>query len=1546
MPSPQQQSQTRYVDRGAPIEGVEKTARDARVPFSFPRSIENCQLPDKRIRRRPGFAEQHSPVVTQAVCKVTGTSYNKRMEDSQVFRNTVTTTPLSYGLIKWNDDYQLRKASSKTIEFMVRLGDQEELVKNSFVRLADYTAAWSSYQLRAPGVFLLDQCLLSNLHEQWDHEVTSGNSTPAAGTAWDLNSYLDSYDVFPLSTFHVVYTTTGIYAQFTLVDSSSHEYMMTEILSYNFTGTYTVGSVYHVAITFNHTTGVLSLVVNGSTADTFTLAGANVTFAGDYDYINGTAYATGQKRDIVVLNECTVRGSYSSTCRIRTPSAGLTDAMHGHQVFNHAYSVDPNTVTVPWACSPPRGTAMWDLRIWKEARSTAQLSANMGRHIVSTESGLTNLVGNWWMNDGGPICSNKVTGKGFRYLTLHHGYSGFLKNDDLLHGLGLKLTDGQHLIKSTTSLDTDLGSGFHAKLASTFGWDEIVTPGGPTPDPKYYEKHSFTVQIQLTVTDLQAELNKDAGHATLPSAVGGETRDYIEQYAHAYALLDGSPETAAARFFIGDHVAYTTRTSHRAYDQTLWSIEGTQIDNGTTTSTTNEAATRRIPLARGLLTPSGKIAFELYRDGSATTANRPRLIRLISTNALTVGNTYTLTFVYKPVHTYSAGAVTVTDMTAEIWAHDITGASIALLEATYDIATTGAWSGSLRSANNIDVVVGASYVQDNWDHSIQVPFVDPAVVGITRTSYVDGGTSRGNHGPWPVTQRFMSPYQDSPGSFILGFFRLWSTVIPSNDIQVYGNSSIGSNDYTPDLLINTEIASVAGPIVPNQCRYATDYMVMGFKSWGMPQGYLNNSIVNSALTVYLKEEMYHAAWAMEDCLGYTYIPSKTTPVAQRSDTYNPPVTCIAPFKSTLAQQFGIVAAYGSALAFDAEADGTYNPLYIQSAGLLNEFSPNADWQGTLIGERTILTSIGGIPKVYNGNTCTLAGFRRWSGGKLLVYPQAALAGGGLTTAKWYGIAVVYFSETYGTYQVSPVVAVYLNSVDGLNLYFVPAHPDPRITVREVFRTVGQETKELALAAPLYKTRVSGLNANAPTTAILVDRKDEELTPAVLDRNITEFPVCAYSASLNNQLYLAGSSFDPDGVYFSDPSNPERFDTLVNRIPVSEGSGDLTTGLISAFGALWLFKPNAIWRIDNLGGNQHQTTRMFGVGAISPKSIIVYADPDSGQTTIFFWSQHGPYIFNGQAIQYIGSSIEDRSANNTTGEYSWLDVSSDSVVAAHNIKQREIICIYKSKVNGTTIEREGKAVVYNYRHQAWYTYTGMIGRVAMSTNLTSDLSTQTSPDNELVKLNASTNHYLLLGGDSGRIYKFGDSTLDAQPTGSTIANPYAVNTLVANVLTIKTFTPTQDFTGVWITIVDADTGEWASAPVDSYDGAGNFTLDAEWTALWSFTPAEDDPVYVCFVPSYVQFPWDIFERPYYDKQIVKLITWHNGAFKIIKSLNYDSTTRDTEWADLADANSKRKVTSIGTTCEAFKLELASFDLDAALDAFAYVVEDRSGATTIQ
>lgn len=1592
-----------FVDRGAPLQGIEKTARDNRVPYHIPRSMVNLSLPDQRVVRRPGFEAHGEKVHRQILCKSTGTATLGKTNEDEEWKSELHKTPLSYGLLRWHADYQPKSTRDWTVEFGLTLGDAETLVTDTFERRAKFGTF--NYVFREKGVYVYDQTVISNhfLHNE------GTTASPATDTSMTPGT---SYDAFPLTALAVGFREDKLFVTGGIIVLQAHGtpgirgryYVKAYTLDHTI-ASYIPGKEYHIGIVYDTTGRTLKFYVDGVLAvgsvNTYTLP-ANHGFPGEEDVVNGLVPGVWPplQRDIVLLNEGIVRGGYGSACH-GDPLSG-----HNYQTYYHSYDGTGglDDASMPWCLSPPRGTGMRDLRIWHQELTAAELLASKDSREPAIA--LTNLKGSWPLDDGGPICRIwqktprfEATPSDPKDITLHHSYPGYVGHTELLHELGLRFADGQHMILSLASTDDIFNRDEAALVKRVFGHD---SRGNGSGEERYrvQGKHDFTVQVQIRPADkpqeinrsedseVQNELTNSAGIAERNKMqyAGYDTGSGHNNGAKNYWLTDGNRDPGAVKTTMdivtsADKAASVLdrdRQSHRAFDQTIWSVEGT---GGISDATSSDGQRDRKIVARGLISPDGHVVFELYKSmgTDGTDANPPVLIRLESVAQLSANNTYIVTFVQRVKPSIVSTKLETNDFDIEIWIWDQTAAgakptapnSKRSFDASWAGASTSWKTSSYRHNENYDIIIGASYVNSGYDYSISSP--------------LDIATSP-TVGPWKVPQHFMSAWQDQVLFADVGYFRMWANALEQGQISEASAISIAKADYTPSLIFNLEIQEISGTRVTNKSRYPL-WFDLGYKSWGEPQGYRDTTLDPASAATngmkHYKASMVPGAWAFEDCLGWMAHVNHLYDNKQRvlpfgsSDIYaSTQVKLLAPYQSTLTQAFGLLAGYNDSLRYDEAVNGSFINLHLHGGGLLNEFVPGEIWRGTSIGDRTILTSRGGVPKVFNGRNLTYAGFKKWTGGIISAESSPASnryggADGSILFDKWYGVRIVYFNSANSIEHVSPIVVLKLaannhtNPTGAIRVSNIPAHYDSRVTSIRLYRTLGQFSEDLARFSPLFPGRKE-VTVNMFTSFLHMTDADEELLPAPLNLNQTTFPQVQYSASYNGKLWLAGDPIVPDALYYSVSGNPETVDTFENRRIIEEGSGDKITGLVAAYGALFVFKVNSIWRVVDVGGNQFQIDKISPVGAVSDRSILFITIPDSGRNAIFFWSQHGPYLYDGSTTQYLGRSIEEQDqAGESLAEYAWLDPT--TTLALHDVRRREIIVVYTPKhgVPKVVSKDQSMAVVFNYRTRGWYRYKGMIGTVALSQSFTGgNYVGFYDVDPNAPALKGETNVYhAFLGGNGGQVYRWAEGQEDGISSAerdSGFSNPY---TLIAfsSSGNPSTYTYTQgaghltskSLSNLWLTVYRPSTLVFFTIKIVEVKVAVNTTDVTLYVAPKTleneslpFTPTAGDKLYVAQVPAEIEFPWDTLAESadglMDDKTVKELVTWANKQWLMKHGENYDDSTIGS-YVALTTSAGKQQKDIVNQSCEAFKLFLASLELEARLDAFGYQVniERRSG-----
>lgn len=1501
------QPEKRYVDRGDLLQGVNRVVRDYRVPLSFARNIENYRLPDQKLIRRPGFsrfdigARVHGQQLSKTMNMRRVQQVNHKSEENPGTVVPLYECPNSYALLKWHDDYQIKSTRDHTVEFLYTMGEEpftSDLVTPR--RASGVFETGSTYnaidpRIKTKGVLLYDQSVIAARCEIRYGAAGTTGILPKNGENRYARQRLSNVCI-PALAISITKTEVELFfatlrdndsATFDIYSVRNVQYLTKSIL-------WSEGVTLHIAVRYTASTKKIELVVDGDTTPpSYTLEQTPITaehFAGEKDSINEHNDAI--QRDIVLLNECTVRGYYSSTgyrSALSVPTA-FAPAM----ILQNCFADDGGTPSgangnmSPLHLSPPRGSGMANLRIWHEARSAVNLDTNAYIEIAAPLP--ANLKGDWPLNDGGGICLDRKTAR--RYITLHNTFPQYVDDAGLLHSKGIHVRDNQYLhhrIEEITNVREGVLEDASILFAEVFRsrrsfTDETVL-GAKEPESDW----TFQMQIRTPYT-WQQELGKAVG--LTDTAANRESTGSM-----GAALEDGSqPPTPTptgrrkiqrASDISGPTITWKDQFVYQAHRQMLFSIEGSaKWEETLPTGHPGYELALPVPLVQCWIDSSGFVHLEVYLrhhlDASGTKEVRPTKHHYKSNAALTLDTVHNLTLVKRARD--SAG-----NTALEIWIDGTKSVGAVSDDTSRDTsATFGVTDTSpIEHIAPYDICIGAAEVRSNADmrHANSQSFT----------------VERKEQGKGSLT--------NCPGDFTLGYFRMWARALTGDEISASQSISLDAKDTPTDLLINLEIDQITGAQVANKSRYSLLFD-LGFSSYFQASACDSNGDGSSSETVYYAP---YSSWAQRDCLGYRPFPSaKTT-----ADDNKQGAECkmLAPYNSTLAQQSGIAAIFANFLLLDRGVAGAFVPLPIPSRGLLAEFSTKTPWDWALIGDRLIMTSLGALPKVFDGRTFSTLGFPEWDGFKSLDYGTVLYAqADSLDSDKWYGVILVYVSERANIQHISPRMISGLDSGSGdgaIQIRNILAHPDPRVSAIHVYRTASQDTRDLASKAPV-QLMPDLILPNHPIVSIYVKGADSTLAPVVLDITKTPAPVCAYCEAFEGYLVLVGDALVADAVYFSDPGNPEVFDVGNNVRVLEEGSGDRMTGLASVFGGLLVFKANSVWRLDFAGPGQLLAEPLNkSIGALAHRSVRVFVNPDTGQTLAFFWSRHGPYLMDGSAFSYIGFPIEseDTGGANTT-PYDWLDPQSVSTLVVP--EDSEIICFYKE----TGKDRLARAAVFNWRNKSWSFNTGQIGVVGEAFNLSSGIDSYT--------------YLSLLGDRNGRIWKWGGSYLD----GITTPIEDSVQSYSSPTITVQGGgMAVNELVGLWVTVIREDYSDYFILPILT-NTATTITLDTGYGAV-GFTPQKNDKLLLGLPPALVEYPWDVLDLPFFDKKLTRLVTWHDKRLWHRFSRNWDMGT-PSPWREMRDAEKQRKLTPMNFEGEAIKLSLLSFMRDSRIDGYGYDV----------
>ncbi len=137
------------------------------------------------------------------------------------------------------------------------------------------------------------------------------------------------------------------------------------------------------------------------------------------------------------------------------------------------------------------------------------------------------------------------------------------------------------------------------------------------------------------------------------------------------------------------------------------------------------------------------------------------------------------------------------------------------------------------------------------------------------------------------------------------------------------------------------------------------------------------------------------------------------------------------------------------------------------------------------------------------------------------------------------------------------------------------------------------------------------------------------------------PKAKYNVYHKNILFLAGDPSRPSRVSFSDLTNGITNWVTTDFFDLDTNNGQYITGMVSAFGNLYIFENNSIWMLSGTNRDDFNLQKMVdNVGSLSQQSIAIV-----NNTIFFITSQNDIAIYDGNfSVKFISSKIR-----NTIGE---------------------------------------------------------------------------------------------------------------------------------------------------------------------------------------------------------------------------------------------------------------------------------------------------------
>lgn len=181
---------------------------------------------------------------------------------------------------------------------------------------------------------------------------------------------------------------------------------------------------------------------------------------------------------------------------------------------------------------------------------------------------------------------------------------------------------------------------------------------------------------------------------------------------------------------------------------------------------------------------------------------------------------------------------------------------------------------------------------------------------------------------------------------------------------------------------------------------------------------------------------------------------------------------------------------------------------------------------------------------------------------------------------------------------------------------------------------------------------------------------------------------------NNHLFLNDIS-NLSRIWFSKLGDITDY-TATDFVEVSTNDGSIVRGLCSAFGSLYIFKDNSIWRLSGYERDSFRLDKMVeGVGTVSHQSIAVV-----GNVIYFTTAQNDVVAYNGgYEVVFLSRKIR-----NTIGSMNFTRAKYNLGVGFSTYKYSD--SDYYTSMSNAGSSTHNRVLLYDTNHNAWTKFVGI------------------------------------------------------------------------------------------------------------------------------------------------------------------------------------------------------------------------------------------------
>lgn len=192
------------------------------------------------------------------------------------------------------------------------------------------------------------------------------------------------------------------------------------------------------------------------------------------------------------------------------------------------------------------------------------------------------------------------------------------------------------------------------------------------------------------------------------------------------------------------------------------------------------------------------------------------------------------------------------------------------------------------------------------------------------------------------------------------------------------------------------------------------------------------------------------------------------------------------------------------------------------------------------------------------------------------------------------------------------------------------------------------------------------------------------------------PNATMSAYYNNILFFAGDPSNQTRVTFSDLTNGITSFTATDFFDIDKNNGHYITGLLPAFGNLYIFEDNSIYMLTGSSRDTFAVQKMVdNVGTVSPHSIFVV-----NNDIYFITKQNDIAIYDGTfTVKYLSSKIR-----NTIGSNNFNRAPQALGIGFSSYKYKDLDYYVSETTNGNNTNNQ--VLLFDTDREAWTKFLGI------------------------------------------------------------------------------------------------------------------------------------------------------------------------------------------------------------------------------------------------